>query len=190
MEKYIKNFLKKIKLNEQSLSTLLGALVILIVGVLIFNYFKTGGQTDLVLDETQEQTIESTESAQLTLIPNSYTVEANDSLWKISEKFYNTGYKWIEIAEANNLSNPNYLEVGQEINLPELEVNQEQATALQQQEKQAITGDDYTVQEGDSLWKIAVRAYEDGYKWVEIAEANNLSNPNYIEENQVLSIPR
>ncbi|HUV71729.1 MAG TPA: LysM peptidoglycan-binding domain-containing protein [Clostridia bacterium] len=43
---------------------------------------------------------------------------------------------------------------------------------------------------GDTLWDISVRAYQDGYRWVEIAEANNLSNPNIIHPGNALTIPR
>jgi nucleoid-associated protein YgaU len=43
---------------------------------------------------------------------------------------------------------------------------------------------------GDSLWKIAVRAYGDGYKWVSIAKANKLVNPNLIHSGNVLTLPR
>lgn len=43
---------------------------------------------------------------------------------------------------------------------------------------------------GDHLWGIAVRAYGDGYKWVEIARENNLVNPNLIHPGNVLSLPR
>ncbi|MFI5265695.1 MAG: LysM peptidoglycan-binding domain-containing protein [Candidatus Levyibacteriota bacterium] len=55
---------------------------------------------------------------------------------------------------------------------------------------QKITGKTYTVKAGDDLWNIAVRAYGDGYKWVDIARVNNLSNPNLIFSDNVLVIPR
>jgi len=54
----------------------------------------------------------------------------------------------------------------------------------------SVTDDSYTVAKGDSLWKIAVRAYGDGYKWVEIARANNLANPNIIHAGNILTLPR
>jgi len=40
----LKNFLKKLKLNESTISMILGALVIVVVGVLIFNYFRGVGK--------------------------------------------------------------------------------------------------------------------------------------------------
>ncbi|PIZ97158.1 MAG: lectin, partial [Candidatus Levybacteria bacterium CG_4_10_14_0_2_um_filter_35_8] len=37
---------------------------------------------------------------------------------------------------------------------------------------------------------IAVRAYGDGYRWVDIARANGLENPDLIFSGNVLKIPR
>lgn len=48
---------------------------------------------------------------------------------------------------------------------------------------------EYTVQTGDSLWKIAAAQYNDGYKWVEIAQANGLENPDIIHAGNVLKLP-
>jgi LysM repeat protein len=41
-------------------------------------------------------------------IPDYYEVEKGDSLWKIAERFYSTGEKWIRIFEANSdkIKNP------------------------------------------------------------------------------------
>ncbi|MGA2968080.1 MAG: LysM peptidoglycan-binding domain-containing protein, partial [Candidatus Levyibacteriota bacterium] len=48
----------------------------------------------------------------------------------------------------------------------------------------------YTVKSGDYLWSIAIRAYGDGYQWVKIAKANNLTNPDLIFSGNVLQLPR
>lgn len=53
-----------------------------------------------------------------------------------------------------------------------------------------ITGNSYTIKSGDDLWNIAVRAYGDGYKWVEIAQANKLEDPNLIHSDNKLVLPR
>lgn len=53
----------------------------------------------------------------------------------------------------------------------------------------AITGNTYTVKAGDSLWDIAIRAYGNGDRWVDIAKANNLTNPSVIHSGNVLTIP-
>lgn len=49
---------------------------------------------------------------------NTYTVVAGDNLWKIAAKALGDGRRWTEIAQANGLSNPNSLTIGQELTLP------------------------------------------------------------------------
>jgi nucleoid-associated protein YgaU len=201
VENFLKNLFKKIKLNEPTISTLLGGAVILIVGLLIFNYFKAE-QNELVppeptIEELGWKTNENGEIVPQNL-PEKYTVVANDSLWKISEKYYQTGYNWVDIAEANELVNPHYLEIGQELKLPQVTVRQpkeemaeNEAEVLQPVEReQAITEEKYIVQEGDNLWQISIRAYGDGYQWPKIAQVNNLVYPNFLAVGQELNLPR
>lgn len=174
----LKKFLKTIKLNESSISMVLGALVIVIVGVLVVNYVKDRG---FILKEGGVATNEAS--------LNTHTVAQNETLWTISEKYYGTGYKWVEIAKANSLQNADQIEVGQTLTLPNLE--EKVAEITQEQEPGvSIPADSYTVQKGDHLWGVAVRAYGDGYKWVEIAKANNLKNPNLLFVGTVLTLPR
>jgi nucleoid-associated protein YgaU len=47
-----------------------------------------------------------------------YTVKSGDNLSKIAKHFYGNAGKYSEIAKANNISNPDLIKVGQEINLP------------------------------------------------------------------------
>jgi len=49
----------------------------------------------------------------------SYTIQAGDTLGKIAEKFYGDASRYQEIAEANNIDNPNNIRVGQTINIPD-----------------------------------------------------------------------
>ena len=46
----------------------------------------------------------------------------------------------------------------------------------------------YIVASGDNLWNIAIKYYNDGYKWTKIAQENNIANPDQIEKGQVLQI--
>jgi NitT/TauT family transport system substrate-binding protein len=49
-----------------------------------------------------------------------YTVQAGDTLSKLSERFYNSPYKWGRIYEANRESvrNPHYIYIGQKLMIP------------------------------------------------------------------------
>ena len=90
--------------------------------------------------------------------------------------------------KASDLTNANVLLVGQKLTLPKVEIKQPTVTATAAMP--SITGGSYEVKEGDSLWEIAVRAYGDGYQWVEIARANDLDNPDIIHPSNNLTIPR
>ncbi len=54
-----------------------------------------------------------------------YTVEKNDTLQKISQKFYGTTKKWLKIYEANKdtLKTPDRVYPGQVLNIPETQIN-------------------------------------------------------------------
>jgi NitT/TauT family transport system substrate-binding protein len=49
-----------------------------------------------------------------------YTVQAGDTLSKLSERFYNSPYKWGRIYEANRetVKNPHYIYIGQKLMIP------------------------------------------------------------------------
>ena len=50
-----------------------------------------------------------------------YEVQEGDSLWRISERFYGTGYKWTTIVRAEDApKDPNYLLVGETVFMPEI----------------------------------------------------------------------
>lgn len=50
-----------------------------------------------------------------------YEVQKGDSLWRISERFYGSGYEWTTIVRAEDApKNPNYLPVGETVFLPEI----------------------------------------------------------------------
>ncbi|MGW2869664.1 LysM peptidoglycan-binding domain-containing protein [Kitasatospora sp. NPDC001225] len=47
----------------------------------------------------------------------------------------------------------------------------------------------YTVEPGDSLWAVAERFYGDGSRYLEIAQANGIDDPDLVNVGQVLTIP-
>ena len=182
-DQYLKK-IKSLKFSESYVSLGLGLVVVLVIGVLLYNFFsnrtKPGNSSPEAAKTEQKQ-------KEQTGFPRSYTVVLGDNLWGICEKNYNSGYKWVDLAKANNLANPDYLMVGQVLTLPELSnpsINGNGATS------ESITGNSYTVVKDDNLWDISVRAYGDGYQWTKLAGANQLANPELIYAGDVLSLPR
>ncbi len=126
-----------------------------------------------------------------------YVVQRGDNLWNIAEKKYTSGYNWVDIARANNLSNPGDIHAGDRLLLPEVKAkitttNVSKTVNVQNNSTNMnkITGNTYTVVHGDNLWNIAVRAYGDGFRYPDIARANNLSNPRLIHAGNTFVIPR
>ena len=72
-------------------------------------------------NEESYQEDEPQDEAPLSQDYRKYTVQKNDTLQKISEKFYGTTRKWMKIYEANRdvLKGPNKIYPGQTINIPE-----------------------------------------------------------------------
>lgn len=193
-----KNWLKALKLNEATVSTLLGALVVIVVGVLIFNYFSKLGKEGVELEEITEEAAGaeevSLEEAQPPAgLPTTHKVVLGETLWSIAEKYFNSGYNWVDIATENSLVNANYIEEGQELTVPAVApklLAKLPETGVQVTDEPGITGSTYTVQKSDCLWEIAVRAYGDGFRWVEIAQANNLASPDIIHAGNEFVLPR
>jgi len=133
-------------------------------------------------------------------LPATHTIEKGEDLWKISEKYYGNGYNWVDIAQENDITNANMIAVGAELTIPKaaLRWDKEVKTAGQMSENPSqkptslLEATSYTVQKGDHLWKIALEAYGDGYKWIDIYNANidMISQPDYIEIGMELVLPR
>ncbi len=153
-----------------------GAIVIIVVGILVVNYFKEKGGTVPGISTEKEPTLKT------------YRVVKGDTLWSIAEKSYGSGFNWVDIAKENNLSNPNSIEIGQVLTIPDVPVKE--LTVKTTKSEEPISGATYEVVRGDNLWKIALRAYGDGYRWVDIAKENKLTNPNLIHAGNILILPR
>lgn len=171
----LKNLLKSLKLNESTVSMILGILVVATAAILVFNYFRNQKKGEITPEGGSGQNENFPQTS-------NHKVVKGESLWSISEKYYQTGFKWTEIAKANNLDKPYLIEVDQELKIPELKESAKNP--------EPITGATYTVVKGDSLWNISVRAYGDGYKWVEISRENKLVNPSLIHSGNTLVLPR
>jgi nucleoid-associated protein YgaU len=182
-----KGFLSQVKWGESYTSLFLGAVVVVVVFVLAFSFIKSRsnmkGQTQSTSTVSQEETAQGA-------MPKMYTVKKGDYLWSIAEKIYGSGYNWVDLANSNKLQNPNILYVGTKLVVPDVKSKELTVQNDTVQQSNLITVSSYTVIKGDFLWGIAVRAYGDGYKWVEIAKANNLVNPSLIHPGNVLKLPR
>ena len=175
----LKKFLKTIKLNESTISMVLGALVIIVVGSLVVKYLKN------TKGVVPQELLNGDNSIELT--QKVHTVSKGDNLWNIAVKYYGNGFKWVDIATENKLTNASIIEDGQKLVIPELEKNN---ISVEEDNSNTISENTYVVIKGDTLWDIAVRNYGDGYKWVEIAKVNNLSHPDLIHSGNSLVLPK
>lgn len=206
MENQVKEWLKKLKENEQAISMLMGGLVVLVVGYLLVTYFRRTPEP--VVFETPE----ATESATYTLtlaedetgevvpagLPTTHRVVTGENLWKISEKYYGSGYNWVDIAEVNELGNTEVITEDQQLTIPKLRVRVPldgglAVNVVESELEMAKTGasDTYVVARGDSLWSIAQSELGDGFGWTQIYEMNRelIDNPSIIEVGWELRLP-
>lgn len=206
MDTKLKQLLKTIKLNESTLSMVFGIVTVLLIGVLIMRMYSANKPAEITKEADKTEMVEKVGDVAVETkddgkkypaeLPETVIVEKGQHLWMIAEKYYGSGYNWVEIAKENNLKNASSLSVGMELKLPKVAVIELPTQKIAEVKMEVvpvtnkIEGDSYTVVKGDHLWKIAVAAYGDGYKWVEIAKANEITHANYIEVGQVLKLPR
>ncbi len=181
---------KYFKSTEEVVSMFLGLVIVVVVVGLIFNFFQKKKGTINIPGSTDVE-ISQSENGKIFGKDGEYMVKKGDSLWKIAVSEYNDGYKWTELAKANDLKNPGAIEIGQKLILPKIESKEVVVIDNQVKEEKIVSGGEYKVVKTDSLWKIAVRAYGDGYQWTKIWQANNLKiiNPNGLEIGMILTIP-
>ena len=131
-----------------------------------------------------------------------HKVRSNDDLHKIAQKYYGDVSKWLLIFNANQdkIKDRNSLRIGTELIIPEEQPSSQKTKtetttpALSQVTKveDAVqTGKKHIVQQGDSLYKLAQKYYNDGSKWNKILQANKiiLKNRNTLKVRQELVIP-
>lgn len=211
---YLEKLENEIQSNQSRVSMVLGALIVLVIGILVFNYFN---RNKADLGPAQQTTQTENQDVSPEKLPGKYTVKEGDTLFIIAENYYKDGNKFSEIAKANNLTDVNQIETGQVLQIPKLETQVAQAAQTSVEPSTSpepsfspaeqalgtgtgggdttiwgskITGNTYTVAEGDWLSTIAGRAYGDIMAFDKIAKANNISDPNLIEPGTVLTIPR
>jgi len=113
---YLERVSSEVQTNQSRVSLVLGVLIVLVVGILVYNYFNKSKPDLGPAQQTEESGDVSPEN-----LPGKYTVKEGDTLFVIADKYYKDGYKYTEIAKANNLTNPDALEKGQVLEIPKLE---------------------------------------------------------------------
>lgn len=194
----VKKILKFFKLNENTISTVMGGIVVVVIAGLIFNYFRTSNLKTwqgILLTEQEAATVNSDSEDKIIA---TYIVVKGDDLWNIAEKFYRSGYNYVDIMKENNITGNGLIVAGQELKIPKVEAKM--ITVAEIKETVIIPNvavnlkievGNYTTQKGDSYWSIAVRAYGDGYQWPKIYWANKalFANPDVIFADTVITIP-
>ncbi|MDP3941036.1 MAG: LysM peptidoglycan-binding domain-containing protein [bacterium] len=208
--------LEYVRFSESYTSLVLGIVVVIIFSVLLISFLKgldlgktppapeisatkieplvsaTPGE---ILEGAGQVTPESTTPPSTSGGRGTYTVQPGDDLWNIAVKVYNDGYKWTLIANANNITNPGMIFAGDVLKTPEaaavgMTKGGQGTQAAMPTLQPAIIGNSYKVQHGDTLWSIAERRYKNGYRWVDIAKANNLTDPNLIHADNTVQLPQ
>ncbi|MDP2671540.1 MAG: LysM peptidoglycan-binding domain-containing protein [bacterium] len=159
--------MKFFKERQSALASGLAAIIIIVVGIFLFNA-NTGKITDK--EKTPETTSTKTENKSNSNQEGNrdgkgkktvtYHVNSGDSLSSIAKSFYGDGNKWTLLAKTNKLANPSVIHVGNVLTIPSA------SAAI------AAVPQTYTVVRGDNLWDLASRFYGSGYQWFKIRDAN------------------
>jgi len=174
------------KFSESYLSMGLGLLVVLVVGVLLYNFFATNKNKESNNNgEEGNQKQEATKSAQP---GGTHTVSEGETLWDIAENYYGDGFAWEKIANTNDIADPNSIEANQKLEIPkDTETNETDVAEILPET--GISGDVYIVESGDTLWAVACKELDDCYNWDKIAQLNNINDPEIIYEGNELLLP-
>lgn len=126
--------------SESVISMVLGAMVVVVIGALAFSYIRNWRQQQNTAEEpgTEESTENVVEVTELptevmtetdetgrevpTNLPARYTVKEGDSTWTIAEAFYGSGYNYVDIEVANELTPDQELTTGMQLTIPKVSV--------------------------------------------------------------------
>ncbi len=131
-----------------------------------------------------------------------HKVQYRDDLYKIAKKYYGDANKWLLIYNANHdkILDRNSLKIGTELIIPEENTSSQKAkketvtpslSQVVNVEDTKPTSRKHKIQQGDSLYKLAVKYYNDGTKWNKIADANKelLQSQKTLKIGQEIAIP-
>ncbi|MDO4574526.1 MAG: LysM peptidoglycan-binding domain-containing protein [Planctomycetia bacterium] len=105
---------------------------------------------------------------------NVWVVQSGDNYWDISQKVYGTGayYKAIAQYNSNVVPDPNHLRAGTRLRLPEVSFLHRAYPTLCPVQGRATAGNQYVVQDGDTLSDIARIRLGSASRWPEIYRLN------------------
>lgn len=170
--------------TDSYVSLILGLAVVLVIGVTVINYVRGKGAPGSATTTKEEK------SKEMPKLPVEHSVKAGETLWSIAQDYYKSGYNWVDIESANSLPDANFIEEGQTLTIPDVTPIPVPSGAISAASTEGKPKQkEYTVVSGDNLWNIATAMYGNGYKWVEIAGANKLVNPDLIHAGNVLTLP-
>jgi nucleoid-associated protein YgaU len=171
-------FSKYFNSSEEVVSMLLGLVIVLVMVGMVMNYFQKRRGTVGLAGITDNKNASEETPTPTGIGGGEYKVKRGDNLWKIAVANYGDGYKWTKVASENKLKNPGVLTIGKRLVLPKIEKAEVKTVEKVQPEKGS-----HLVVQGDSLWKIAVANYGDGYKWTTIWNSNKkiIRDPNKLE---------
>lgn len=108
-----------------------------------------------------------------------HQVQSGDTLWKISQKYLGSGSRYKEIVALNGLKSET-IYPGMKLKIPGSTAVPPAATPEPSR--------NYTVKQGDTLWKIAAANLGSGSRYTEIVKLNGLTS-NTIYPGQQLKLP-
>jgi murein DD-endopeptidase MepM/ murein hydrolase activator NlpD len=113
--------------------------------------------------------------------PFDVMVGPGDTLVKLSERYYGTASRALEIARMNGITDPDHIIAGTILTLPDPPSGGAPAAPVRPSQ--------VVVQPGDTLRKISARVFGDESHFMDIARANGLTNPDLIVVGSTLTIP-
>ena len=136
------------------------------------NNEATTSEENTTTDDSSDDTSGEVDDSPDTSIPTKHTVAAGENLYRIGLKY---NLSWLELAQENGIRPPYRLTVGQVLQLT--------GAGTDEPRSEETT---YVVKSGDTLYSIGVAH---GVSWVQIAEANGISEPTRIVTGDTLKIP-
>jgi LysM repeat protein len=124
------------------------------------------------------QEAEATPVPEVVALPGKHVVQNGENLFRIALKY---GMTVEAVAQANGITNPALIFVGQELN-----ISGEPGTPAPVPAPAPGTPTTHVVQPGENLFRIALKY---NYSQYYLADYNNISNPALIFVGQVIQIP-